>query len=179
MSNNKSIILLTFTSLLLCAFPSVDAQENDALFESFRNPPSTSRPFVRWWWNGNRVNEKEVLRELDLLKDAGFGGVEINPIAMPPVTGEPTQKALEWLSPEWNQVLKTACLGAKERGLIADLLVGSGWPFGGKFLKPDQTIQRMAVNYQDITGSHQINIKISDLEDDLPKEYLSGRLEKE
>ena len=179
MSNNKSIILIALTSLLLCAFPSVDAQENDALFESFRNPPPEARPFVRWWWNGNRVNEKEVLRELDLLKAAGFGGVEINPIAMPPVSGEPAQKALEWLSPEWNQVLKTACLGAKERGLVADLLVGSGWPFGGKFLKPDQTIQRMAVNYKDISGSNKINLKISDLEDDLPKEYLGGRLEKE
>ncbi len=151
----------------------------DFLFQIFKNPPTEARPFVRWWWNGNRVNEQEVLRELDLLRDAGFGGVEINPIAMPPVTGEPTQKALEWLSPEWNQVLKAACLGAKERGLTADLLVGSGWPFGGKFLKPDQTIQRMAVNYQDIKGSQSISRTKTSLEDDLPDEYLQGRLEKE
>lgn len=159
------------------------AQKNisssDDLYELFINPPAEAKPFVRWWWNGNRVNEKEVLRELDLLDEAGFGGVEINPIAMPPFSIEPTQKALEWLSPEWNQVLKAACIGAKERGMIADLLVGSGWPFGGKFLKPNQTIERMAVNYKEIEGSQTLVLKISDLEDDLPAEYMRERLEKE
>jgi len=151
----------------------------ESLFQLFRNPPAEAKPFVRWWWNGNRVNEKEVLRELDLLDEAGFGGVEINPIAMPPFSIEPTQEALKWLSPEWNKVLKAACVGAKERGMIADLLVGSGWPFGGEFLKPDQTIERIAVNYKEIEGSQTLVLKISDLEDDLPKEYMSGRLEKE
>ena len=152
---------------------------SDPRFELFKNPPAEAKPFVRWWWNGNRVNEKEVLRELDLLKQAGFGGVEINPIAMPPHSKEPMQEPLEWLSPEWNKVLKAACVGAKERGMIADLLVGSGWPFGGKFLRPDQTIERMAVNYKDIKGSKKISLNVSDLEDDLPKEYLGGQLEKE
>jgi hypothetical protein len=79
---------------------------------------------------------------------------------MPPVTGEPEQEQLEWLSPQWIQVLKTACLGARERGMIADLLVGSGWPFGGKFLKPDQTIERMAVNYKDLEGPQELRISV-------------------
>jgi hypothetical protein len=156
-----------------------DDNPEDSLLYFFKNPDSESRAFVRWWWNGNRVDEKEVLRELNLLKDAGFGGVEINPIAMPPVTGEPDQRQLEWLSPEWMQVLKTACLGAKERGMMADLLVGSGWPFGGKFLKPDQTIERMAINYRDIKGPQVLSYKIKDLEDDLPGEYMRGQLEKD
>ena len=162
---------------------SVQAQNQQSstssLFQQFRNPPAQAKAFVRWWWNGNRVNEKEVLRELDLLNNAGFGGVEINPIAMPPVSDEPEHKALEWLSPEWNKVLKTATQGAQERGMIADLLVGSGWPFGGKFLEPDQTIERMAVNYKDVSGSQRISLNVSELEDDLPKEYLRGKLEKE
>jgi len=146
-------------------------EDADELFKLFKNPPAEAKAFVRWWWNGNRVNEKEVLRELDLLRDAGFGGVEINPIAMPPVTGEPMQKQLEWLSPEWNQVLKTACEGAKDRGMIADLLVGSGWPFGGRFLKPDQTIQRIAVNYKDI--SRDSRGKIQDVS--YEKQYIRLR----
>ncbi len=154
-------------------------RNTDDLYTLFRNPPAEAKPFVRWWWNGNRVEEKEVLRELDLLKRAGFGGVEINPIAMPPVTGEPSQEALEWLSPQWNEVLKAACLGAKERGMIADLLVGSGWPFGGKFLQPDQTIERMAINYKEINGLQTLRLSVVELENDLPAEYLRGRLEQE
>lgn len=171
-------LVLAF-SFLLPDSGQAQSGSSDPLYQLFKNPSAEAKPFVRWWWNGNRVENKEVLRELDLLKRAGFGGVEINPIAMPPVSDEPSQKALKWLSPEWSQVLKTACVGARERGMIADLLVGSGWPFGGKFLKPDQTIERMAVNYKDIEGSQTISLVVSDLEADLPNEYLSGRLEKE
>ena len=53
------------------------------LYEKFRNPDKSSRLFARWWWNGTRVCEDEILRELDSMKRAGFGGVEINSIAFP------------------------------------------------------------------------------------------------
>jgi hypothetical protein len=54
----------------------------------FKNPPMTSRPFVRWWWNGDKIEKPELARELRLLKDAGIGGVEINPIAFPDKTAD-------------------------------------------------------------------------------------------
>ena len=53
------------------------------LFTLFSNPPVFYRPFVRWWWNGNKVEAQELVRELHLLKDAGIGGVEINPVEFP------------------------------------------------------------------------------------------------
>ena len=178
---NRCTLLLVIISgyLLVGTYPIIAQQHGDILLESFLNPPAESRAFVRWWWNGNRVNEKEVLRELDLLQGAGFGGVEINPIKMPPITGESDQEQLEWLSPQWIRILKTACLGAQERGMIADLLVGSGWPFGGKFLKPDQTIERLAVNYEDLEGPMELRITVGELENDLPAEYLSDSLERQ
>ncbi len=177
---SRFIFILIACSLILAifGFPALAQQKGDPLLEAFTNPPAGSRAWVRWWWNGNRVNEKEVLRELDLLKEAGFGGVEINPIKMPPVTGQPEQKQLVWLSPEWIRVLKTACLGARERGMMADLLVGSGWPFGGKFLKPEQTIERMAINYKELEGPMEINISVGKLVNDLPAEYLSDSMER-
>ena len=57
--------------------------DGDRLLSIFRNPPVTSKPFVRWWWNGDKLSAKEILRELDVMKEAGIGGVEINPIAFP------------------------------------------------------------------------------------------------
>ena len=51
-----------------------------SLYTRFQNPSGAARPFVRWWWNGDRINEKELARELDLLKGKGISGVEINPI---------------------------------------------------------------------------------------------------
>ena len=48
------------------------------LYKTFANPDARHRPYVRWWWNGARVNEQEILRELDVMHKAGIGGVEIN-----------------------------------------------------------------------------------------------------
>ena len=50
------------------------------LYGLFRDPQSIYRPFVRWWWNGDKVEADELKRELHILKDAGIGGVEINPV---------------------------------------------------------------------------------------------------
>ena len=55
----------------------------NAYYQQFRNPDPKYRPFVRWWWNGDKVNADELRRELYLLKDAGIGGVEINPVEFP------------------------------------------------------------------------------------------------
>ena len=61
--------------------PAIEEKSLEEYFRGFQNPPVNSRLFVRWWWNGNRLDKDEVLRELDVMKAAGIGGVEINPIA--------------------------------------------------------------------------------------------------
>jgi hypothetical protein len=104
------------------------------LYESFQNPSAAARPFVRWWWNGGRVVEKELIRELDVLKEKGISGVEINPIGFPKGSNPMDYQALNWLSEEWLAVLKTTLIAAKERGITCDIIVGSGWPFGGEFV---------------------------------------------
>jgi hypothetical protein len=46
----------------------------ETLYEQFQNPPMSARPFVRWWWNGDKITSEEILRELDLLKEAARNG---------------------------------------------------------------------------------------------------------
>lgn len=43
----------------------------------FQNPSNEYRPKVRWWWPGGDVTSEELIRELNLLHDAGFGGAEM------------------------------------------------------------------------------------------------------
>jgi hypothetical protein len=92
LANSRSILVLA-ASVVFCVVPD-DSQADDrpggnrqqdsvsteTLGDGFQNPPVDSRPFVRWWWNDNRVEPKQLLRELDLLKKAGIGGAEVNPI---------------------------------------------------------------------------------------------------
>lgn len=135
----------------------------EKLYESFKNPENKYRPFVRWWWNGNRLTKNELLRELDILKAAGIGGVEINPIKFPEQTDDLGIKSLEWLSDEWIEMLQIALKGAKERGIICDMIVGSGWPFGGEFLTREEQTQMIALGTRNMRGGEQYEISRAEL----------------
>ena len=77
-------LLLIAIALLLChCHPQNNENGTEQLYTEFQHPASEYRPFVRWWWNGDKVEADELVRELRLLKEAGIGGVEINPIAFP------------------------------------------------------------------------------------------------
>ncbi len=130
---------------LLILMPGALAAKDD-LYASFRNPQPEMRPFARWWWNGSRVNAQETIRQLDVMKDAGIMGVEINTIGMPPyLSGRDLSNypELQWLGAAWTDVVLKTVAAARERDMTADIIVGSGWPFGGTFLEPDEQTQRV------------------------------------
>ena len=92
---------LALAALSLLAFHLPAATSRDVL-RAFRNPTDAYRPYVRWWWNGDKVDEAEIRREIRLLKEAGIAGVEINPISFPnPKSDDLGKKSLTWLSDEW------------------------------------------------------------------------------
>jgi len=88
------------------------------------------------------------------MKEAGIGGVEINPIAFPSRKegddiGIPS---LRWLSKEWIDMLQVAFDEAKWLGMTCDLIVGSGWPFGCESLKPDERAQVLLLDATELHG---------------------------
>ena len=151
--------LLLFVALLLCqCHPKNDGQSTEQLYAEFRQPASEYHPFVRWWWNGDKVEADELVRELRLLKDAGIGGVEINPIAFPTYCDSLDKASLSWLSPEWIDMLKVCFDEADSLDMTCDLLVGSGWPFGAEFLEENERAQ-IVVNYAEpVTGPTTLTV---------------------
>lgn len=150
-------------SVLGNANPVLKTDNVDELFEGFQNPPVDSRLFVRWWWNGNRLEKQEILRELDVMKAAGIGGVEINPIAFPGDTDPVGVKALTIFEDDWLDMLQTALQGAKDRGMVCDMIVGSGWPFGGEFLKKKEQSQMVTIETIDLEGGKNYHFKVNEL----------------
>lgn len=133
---------------------------NDSLFQLFANPPSSSKPFVRWWWNGDCIELEELERELDVMQAAGIGGIEINPIAMPDDAETNDCKCYDWLSPEWNNRVKGTIEMAKKRDILVDLIMGSGWPFGGEFLTEDQFLQGVGIRKIEYNGPQKVSLTI-------------------
>jgi hypothetical protein len=153
----------------------VDSNFASSLYQNFQNPPSAARPFVRWWWNGGRINEKELIRELDLLKEKGISGVEINPIAFPTGNNAMNNPIHEWLGKDWLDILQKTLVAAKERGITCDIIVGSGWPFGGEFLEKEEQIQLLALGTKKLDGNKTYTLKKDELLADM--DFLLTRKE--
>ena len=136
---------------------------SDALFDGFVNPPAEAKTWIRWWWNGDRVRREEIVRELDLFAAAGAGGFELNPIAMPPEAVVNADPVPEWPGREWVELVKFTIDEARKRGMVVDLLAGSGWPFGGGFLTPDQGAQRLVLRRVKLKGPGEYAAHIEQL----------------
>lgn len=143
--------------------PSKQVSSGNAYYDQFRNPEAKYRPFVRWWWNGDKVNANELRRELHLLKDAGIGGVEINPVGFPGGADDMGIPSIPWLSKEWIDMLKVAFDQASKLDMTCDLIVGSGWPFGGEFLQGDERGQVMVVGVEKLSGPQEYTTSVFSL----------------
>lgn len=150
----------TFATVFL---PSEIQEKGDDLYALFKDVPISYRPFVRWWWNGDKVEKTELARELQLLKDAGIGGVEINPIKFPQRTDDMGVPSLQWLSQEWIEMLDFTLTEAKKLGLACDLIVGSGWPFGAEYLQGEEQAQVMVIGAKKLEGVMDYEISLFDI----------------
>ncbi len=130
------------------------------LYELFSNPDTHYRPFVRWWWNGNKVEASELVRELRLLREAGIGGVEINPVQFPSRSeGDDMGKpSLQWLSDEWIGMLQVVFDETKSLGMTCDLIVGSGWPFGAEYLAEEEQTRIVVIAVRKLHGPLEMTI---------------------
>jgi hypothetical protein len=160
--------------------PAEEAGATDALWKGFHEPPAVVRPFVRWWWNGNKVTKQEIVRELDVMKAAGIGGVEINPIKFPDADDPLGIPSIPWLSPEWCEMVRVAVDAARERGMTADMIVGSGWPFGGRFLPREHQTKILTVGRRPATGPATVTLTEAEMFKgvDLPIHWKNAAIHK-
>jgi len=133
------------------------------LYKLFKDPAAVYRPFVRWWWNGDKVEKEELARELRVMKEAGIGGVEINPIKFPARTDDMSKPAIQWLSPEWVDLLQFTFKETESLGMTCDLIVGSGWPFGAEYLQGEERSQVVATAIQKLEGPLEYEVSLFDL----------------
>lgn len=89
---------------------------------------AATRPWTRWWWLGDAVEDADLERELSRLDAAGIGGVEITPIYG--VEGE-EHHGLDFLSAEWLERLEHTVEEATRREMGVDAVPGTGWHYGG------------------------------------------------
>ena len=106
-------------------------------------PTPEAKPGTRWWWLGSAVDKENLEWNLSEYARAGIGTVEITPLYG--VQGN-EQHDIPFLSPAWMQALRTTQDIARPLGIQIDMNCGTGWPFGGPQVTPDEAACKAAVS---------------------------------
>lgn len=121
--------------------------------DMIRNPSDEARGYTRWWWYGCAVTPEGIERQLEIIREAGMGGVEIQ--ILYPINRDDREKGIRnipYFSPEFFEILQFTADKCKELGLKMDLTLGSSWPFGGPVI-PEELAMQCAIPYQlDVHG---------------------------
>jgi hypothetical protein len=114
---------------------------------------SVSRPWTYWWWMGSSVTREGISGNLQAMKRAGIGGVHIIPIY-----GEKGDEKnyIDYLSPEWMEILRFTADEAENLGMGVDMTTGTGWPFGGPEVKTEDAAKFLLIRPVNISGSRNI-----------------------
>lgn len=112
-----------------------------------------NKAWTRWWWHGSSVTEAGITAELEAYKKAGIGGLELTPIYG--VIGE-EDAFIEYLSPQWVDMLVFTLQEAKRLGLGMDMATGTGWPFGGPWVDTSDASKYLAHKTFTLKGGQQL-----------------------
>jgi len=122
------------------------------------------RPWTRWWWMGNAVDEKNLSEALTTYAAAGIGGVEITPIYG--AKGFES-RYIDFLSPKWMGMLNYTVEKATSLGMGVDMNTGTGWPFGGPQVTPEFAASKLIVQQYKLSKGTSLQelIQIKDAKD--------------
>ena len=155
----KTISTLFFAVALIHA---VTAQTSKTVWPTLEKQ---MKPWVRWWWMGSAVDEKNLSQNLTAYHKAGIGGVEITPI-YGAVGYE--NSYIDFLSPKWMRMLQFTVNKSNSLGLGVDMNTGTGWPFGGPQIKPENAATKLISQKYSIRAGEKLNepIKVKEAKQD-------------
>ncbi len=152
----RIVTLLLVLTFMAAAFVAPGSTEHNGMYEQFVNPSGSARIMMRWWWFGPAVTKPEIERELRVMRSAGIGGVEIQPV-YPLELDDPQAhfRNLPYLSNEFLDDLGFTSRTAKQLGMRVDVTLGSGWPYGGPDTPVTEAAGRLRVDRISVPADEQ------------------------
>ena len=112
-----------------------------------------SKPWARWWWEGSAVDKANLTALMKSYQQAGLGGLEITPIYG--VRGAES-KFINFLSPQWVNMLTHVLSEGKKLNLGIDMATGTGWPFGGPWVTEADACKYIVWRHYSLAGGETL-----------------------
>lgn len=116
-----------------------------------------AKPAARWWWMGSAVDAANLTHNLEAYSKAGMGTMEITPIYG--VQGNDAND-IQFLSPQWMQMLRHTESEAARLGMKIDMNTGTGWPFGGPEVSIEDAACKLLIKEYTLKGGERLKEKV-------------------
>jgi hypothetical protein len=124
------------------------AKEASLLEAGFKNPPSSARAGVYWYFMDGNFSREGVTKDLEAMKEAGIGHVlflEVN-------VGVPRGK-VDFLSKEWQELFAFMVHECERLEIGITLGIGPGWTgSGGPWVDGEESMQQLVHSSIEVSG---------------------------
>ena len=131
------------------------------LEQGWTNPPVSARLRAYWWWLNGNVTKEAITRDLEEMKDKGFGGALICDAGGAEQRGNAqVPHGPTFLSPPWRELYKHTLREADRLGLEMSLNILSGWNLGGPTVSAADAAKKLTWSEQQAAGPAQLELKL-------------------
>ncbi|QNN24136.1 hypothetical protein HED60_18300 [Planctomycetales bacterium ZRK34] len=159
------LLVLIFSCIALAQ--SGDLSRAAAPLEAkFSRPADDDKPWAYWWWVNGNVTEQSITRDMEAMKQAGFGGLLMfdsrnyhDDILPPPPPRMP------FMSPAWRKLLKHSIAEADRLGLGMSVNLSSGaGALKGPWDVGDQAPKKLSWTRATIDGPRRVRCMLDEAE---------------
>lgn len=131
------------------------------LEEGFTNPPGSSRIRSYWWWLNSGVTRECITKDLEAMKENGYGGAIIFDAGSSNYSvARKTEAGPAFLSREWLDLYTHAVREADRLDLELSINVQSGWNPGGPSVKPEHALKRITWSDTTLAGPSKVEMEL-------------------
>ena len=127
----------------------------------FANPPAEARLRCYWWWLNSMATKESITRDLEEMKDKGYGGASlVDAGSSNYLVAAKTAAGPVFMSPEWMELYKHAVKEADRIGIELSVNVQSGWNPGAPSITPEMAMKKIVWSEVDVVGGKAISMEL-------------------
>jgi hypothetical protein len=127
----------------------------------FASPPDEARLRCYWWWLNSMATKESITRDLEEMKDKGYGGASlVDAGSSNYLVASKTAAGPVFMCPDWMELYKHAVKEADRIGIELSVNVQSGWNPGAPSITPEFAMKKIVWSEVDVTGGKQFSIEL-------------------
>jgi len=131
--------------------------------DPWESPPMEARVRAYWWWLNGNIDEATITRDLEQMKEKGFGGAVIFDADGSSQGGhEQVPAGPDFASPAWNNLFAHAVKEAARLDLELSLNIQSGWNLGGPTVTKEDAVKRVTWSEIKLEGGQPVTVQLPD-----------------